>query len=95
MHFLISSKALAKLLSKLNLEKEYVTDIFLKGDEITILAVTNSVTFKAEIMSTNNKDRIYQHNRRWDWIKKLVTVVEDQPITLFITEGCVSVTFQY
>lgn len=80
-------------LQKINFEIENVEHVKYEDDNLVIS--TNKQIIKIICGCLNYHVTIKQENRRWDWVKKLVTRVEEQPIVLEIYEGCVSVIFQY
>jgi hypothetical protein len=94
MKIVVSSKSLAICLNKLNLETEYVLSVTLKDKILRFNTLKHSVEIYVE-PNTSEPTYIRQENRRWDWVKKLVNQVNDQPISVEISESSVNLIFQY
>ncbi|MDD4972013.1 MAG: hypothetical protein PHT07_21510 [Paludibacter sp.] len=94
MKILVSSKSLADCLNKLDLEDEIIERIVPNADEITFITAYHSVKLLCGAI-TDFRPMIIQSGRRWDWIKKLVNVVDEQPIVVEINKERVNVIFQY
>ncbi len=96
MKILVSAEALRRALKNLNLERETVTDVLFKGNRMTILANTHSVELHFTWVGVEGwQDRIPQNGRPWDRIKKLINLVENQPVVLEINDYITNITFQY
>lgn len=93
MKVIVSSKNLYKRLSEIDFNKESIYNVVLEDNVLRINANTKSVEIYCEIVTF--KASIKQENRRWDWVKELCSKVEEQPITLHISENVVNVIFQY
>jgi hypothetical protein len=93
MKIVISSKYLASNLSLIDFEKETVQNLVLLSCNLTLNTEHQSITMSVETSGYNCT--MNQHDRRWDWVKKLVIKVEEQPIVLEITENILNVVFQY
>ncbi len=94
MKVVVSSKALAKALGELDLENERVYNVVLENDLLSINTDTKTVkigvgtfVFQAAVPD--------QSDVKWDWVKRLVSAVEDQPIALHIYPKGINVIFQY
>lgn len=92
----VSSRALAQQLKKL--KDERVLKAHIIKDILYIKTLTSSEVLKVGVSITQAADfqsSFDQENRRWDFIKQLVSSISDQPITLFICEEKVQVIFEY
>ena len=93
MKILLSSKLLALKLKEIDFEKESVERVTLDKDELILITQTSSVKFQVNVLEF--KASVKQDGRRWDWVKSLVSRVEEQPIVLQIFHNVVKVIFQY
>jgi hypothetical protein len=93
MKILISSKLLASKLKEIDFEKESVERVTLDKDELILITQTSKVNFHVRVLQF--KASVKQEGRRWDWVKSLVSRVEEQPIVLHIFDNVVNVIFQY
>jgi hypothetical protein len=93
MKILISSKYLAKKLEKIDFEKESVERVSLDKDEFILITQKSAIRFQVHVLEF--KQSVKQDGRRWDWVKSLVSRVEEQPIVLHIFDNVVNVIFQY
>jgi hypothetical protein len=93
MKILMSSKLLASKLKEIDFEKESVERVTLDNDELILITQTSSVKFHVHVLEF--KASVKQDGRRWDWVKSLVSRVEEQPIVLQIFDNVVNVIFQY
>lgn len=94
MKVVVSSKALFNALSRLDLDSETVYNVVLDNDVLSINTYSKTaklaagtVVFQAAVPE--------QSSVRWDWVKRLVGAVDEQPITLNIFPKGINVTFQY
>lgn len=94
MNILISSKYLSSVLKKINFNEDNVQYILGGSYEISFVTTVKTIDVSCIIIS-DFTPRIKQAERRWDWIKKLVSNVNDQPIVLNISENNVKVSFDY
>ncbi|MDD3875453.1 MAG: hypothetical protein PHT69_02470 [Bacteroidales bacterium] len=93
MKVLLSSKLLASELAKIDFENEQVFQVRVEGSNLIIN--TDKQTLELWVEMLNFEPRVKQENRRWDWVKKLVSCADEQPIVLDIHENVVNVIFQY
>ena len=93
MKILVSSKLLARKLEEIDFENESIERVTLDNDELILISQTSSVKFSVHVLDF--KASVKQEGRRWDWIKSLVSRVEEQPIVLQIFDNVVNVIFQY
>ena len=93
MKILISSKHLAAELNKIDFDNDHINSIKAKGFSIYVLTNYQSIEIPVEIIE--HEPDVLQSDRRWDWVKKLVNQVDEQPIVLDISERIVNVIFQY
>jgi len=93
MKILVSSKTLSIKLSEFNFESDYITAIRGESGYICLDSTKKTIEVMCEILKFS--PRIKQENRRWDWVKQLVSNVDEQPIVLDITENAVIIIFQY
>lgn len=52
-------------------------------------------SLEIELDKFYGKAKMCQDNRRWDWLKKLVNQVEDQPLVLDLSDYSLEAIFQY
>ncbi len=101
MKFIISSKYLATKLSEINFDNDNVYkvcyDVSSRNEKTLIIFTNNTtVTLRVDmIVEEPTTNSIKQSTRRWDWLKQLVKLVEDQPVLIRITEHTLDTTFQY
>ena len=97
MRAIISSKHLAEILSKIDFSNdEYVEGVYTENDTLHICTNRQVIPVGSEIiMNFQDDKKVEQENRRWDWVKKLVNQVDEQPIVLHIARNVVQVAFQY
>ena len=93
MKILMSSKLLASKLKEIDFEKQSIERVTLDKDELILITETSSVKFHVHVLEF--KASVKQDGKRWDWIKSLVSRVEDHPIVLQIFDNVVNVIFQY
>ena len=93
MKVLLSSKYLANELAKIDFD-DCEKVVYVIGDKDNLIIKTNRKTIRLDAETVVTSE-IYQTDRRWDWVKLLVTKVDEQPIVLVIHESFVSVVFQY
>jgi len=99
MKILVSSKALANKLSRIDFDNDSVYNLVLNpignttSCELSINTIKQSIKIMVE--SVKFQAAVNQEHRNWDWIKQTLMAVNDQPVVLEITENCVSVIFQY
>ena len=93
MKILISSKQLAVDLAKIDFENETVIQV--RGEGSNLVINTDKQTIETWCEMLRFEPRVKLENRRWDWVKSLVSNVEEQPIVLDIHENVVNVIFQY
>jgi len=94
MKIIVSSKHLYQELSKIDFDKQGVNVVGFKKQGITLYTGYNSIDILADI-SYNEPSSMKQDNNRWDLILKLVSQIDDQPITLDIHEFKVEVIFNF
>lgn len=96
---IFSSKFLAYWLAVILEDDDSILYIKRGKDVIVIKThnsyITLSTTFVKSCISTIQKNKIKQHNIRWDRIRDTLSKVPDQPVTLEITKKVVNVIFQY
>lgn len=94
MKIIVSSKHLQEQLSKIDFDSENINRIaFVKGG-FNFSTMKQDGCVIGEIQY-NYASEMRQHQNRWDLILKLVSQIEDQPITLDIHEFKVEVTFNF
>lgn len=93
MKILISTKQLARELSKINFKKEFVRQVLGEKNKLTLCTDEQNVEIDCEIIEF--EPRINQQDRRWDWVKQTVERVSEQPVVLFIHENNINVIFNY
>ena len=99
MKILVSSKALAKKLSEIDFDNDRVYNVVLNSignTTICELSVnTNTKTVKVMVEVIVFQAAVKQDSRRWDWVKDLLTKIDEQPIVLEIKESVINVILQY
>lgn len=93
MKVLLSSKLLASELAKIDFENEQVFQV--RGEGSNLIINTDKQTLELSVEMLQFEPRVKQENKRWDWVKKLVSCADEQPIVLDIHENVVNVIFQY
>lgn len=92
MKLLVSSNYLAQQLNKVDFHE--VSAVRLEGKELQIFTNNGMVKVDCEVLKCDFPI-VPQEHRRWDWVKKLVNQVNEQPIVLRIYRGYVEIAFQY
>jgi hypothetical protein len=94
MKIIVSSKHLQEQLSKIDFDMEDIKGItFVKGG--FNFSTMNSYGFVRGEIQYNYRSEMRQELNRWDLILKLVSQIDDQPITLDIHEFKVEVIFNF
>ncbi len=93
MRVLVSSKNLSRALSEIDFKTDSVYNVTLENSELSINTQIKSVRVYVHVVLF--KAAVKQENRRWDWIKDIVSSADEQPIALDIHENCTNVIFQY
>ena len=93
MKILLSSTTLANKLKEFDFKSDSIWAVRCEDGKMYLDSNVKTVVISCEILEF--KARIKQDNRRWDFIKDLVTNVNEQPIVLNITEDLVNVIFSY
>lgn len=93
MKILISSKTLAEELKKIDFESETVMQV--RGEGSKFIINTNKKTIEIWCDIIFFEPIVKQENRRWDWVKHLLSQVEEQPIVLNIQQDFINIIFQY
>ena len=99
MKILVSSKALANKLSRIDFANDSVFNVVLNpvgnttSCELSIN--TNTQSIKIVVESIKFQAAVNQEHRNWKWVMKLLSSVEEQPVVLEISEHVVNVIFQY
>jgi hypothetical protein len=94
MKIIVSSKSLAECLNKIDFEAESIERIVADKGEITFITATKAEILSCEIMIFNPMIK-QSIDQRWDWVKKLVNQVNEQPIVVHFNEDILNVIFQY
>lgn len=94
MKTVVSSKQLATNLSLIDFDSDHVVEVGADENEL-IIDTAEGTTVRIGCEISQRTLIIKQENRRWDWVKRLVDNVEEQPIVLDISENVVNVLFQY
>ncbi len=93
MKILVSSRCLATCMGKIDFEGgEYITSIKLNNDELIFFTENKSVSLIVFVIISGD---VSVRCHRWDWVKRLVTKIEEQPILLDINNDFCNVIFQY
>lgn len=97
MYFIVSSKYLAKVLSRIDFDNDNVHSVSydLSSSTLTIKTNLTYIDLKVTMIDTPIIVMMNQRNRRWDWLRKLCMSVEEQPIVIRITEMTLKITFEY
>ena len=94
MKIIVSSKQLAADLSLIDFDNDHVVEVGADENEL-IIDTQEGTTVRIGCEMSQRTMIIKQENRRWDWVKRLVENVEEQPIVLDISENIINVIFQY
>ncbi len=95
MKILVSSKHLYEKLSEIDFYSDKVVSASVSERVFTITTSTKQIYLHSEPIAFVRDKYIRQESRRWDFVKKLVDSVGEQPIVLEIYEGVTNVIFQY
>lgn len=96
MKVVVSSKNLKKQIELLGAEQ--ITEVTVESDKVTLHSGVQSISFNA---ITNNqehklsKSKFKQDNVKWDWIYKLISLIEDQPIVIDFENKKADIIIQY
>ncbi len=94
MKILVSSKYLASKLNELDLKTNLVDVIQMDSGMLMIHTDKKCAILRVEAIS-KEKYIYYNDGGRWDWLCDLANQIDDQPITLDITEKRIKVTLDY
>ncbi len=97
MEFIVSSKYLAKVLSRIDFDNDVVNEISydLLTSVLTITTIHTKVEFQVTMLDRPTITKLNQSNRRWDLLRKLCMSVEEQPIVIRASESILNINFQY
>lgn len=93
MKIVISSKHLSLQLKLIDFDKDSIESIHIKREAIWLRSEHKSIELRGKCYF--RQEKIVQEDSRWDWVKKLVDEVEEQPIVLDVRKNKVSVIFDY
>ena len=94
MKVIVSSKALANGLNEVDFEINYME--CLQYDNGYLYLFVDDITISVSCQATFNRSKIYnQIDVRWNSIKDLINQIEEQPITLNISESKLSITINF
>ena len=86
MKILVSSTRLFDVLSEFDFKSDSIKQVRAENGCIYLDSNTKTINLYCDIF--NFKARVDQNGRRWDWIKKIVSKMEDQPIVVtMLPEG--------
>lgn len=97
MEFIVSSKYLAKVLSRIDFDDDVVNNMSYDAttEVLTLTTIHKKVEFQVTMLDKPLITELKQGNRRWDWLRKLCMSVEEQPIVIRASEMTLNITFQY
>jgi hypothetical protein len=92
---LISTKLLAQELNRIDFNKGvFVTKILMNDDHIFIeTSEKKRISINVEIIRYAGE--IIQHNARWDWVKRQMNKVDEQPVSLSLRKNRVTIIYDY
>lgn len=101
MKIIISPKGLKKTMDILDSDK--ITAVSIVGNKFSLHSGVQSIsimvsTTEEEFNRANLLDEKYtfnQENVRWDWIYKMVSVIEEQPMVIDFGNDKANLIFQY
>lgn len=95
MKAIISSRYLASKLNEIDFTAKWIKDLYSENDKTIVLHFNTdeNITLMCEVGI--RWPHMNQENVRWDWVKKLVNQVDEQPIILNINESRIEIIFQY
>lgn len=92
----VSSKALAAELAKIDFTQEFIHEAILDNSTLTLkTALTQISVIGGVAVSDLSAGYFAQYNRRWDWVYNIVSKISDQPVGLEITDRVVNLIFQF
>jgi hypothetical protein len=93
-NLIISSQVLAKMLQGIDFDNDVVRSCYC-GDHTFTIVYYSAKSEKDERVShyayTQKADEIDQQDRRWDWIKDIVTKIPDIPLVMEISIGKINI----
>lgn len=96
MRILISSKKLQTALNNsFSKENCQVSAAVLFGNILTLYSKDKASVVSISVMNIDGNGTENQENVNWHAIKTLMNNVEEQPVTLDITEKCTRIIFEY
>lgn len=98
MKILVSSKYLATELNKID-QRIMLAELHVINredpSECNLLLHYESGRIALRVAVLAHTTEMDQSNCRWDWVRDLMNAIEEQPVSLDITENKVKVTFEY
>ena len=103
MRILMSSKSLSDSLKKIDFDDESVLEVKLEDkNTLKIYTEFQEISIQCEGLHTQRNylpdgmcETAVQRMRRWDFLRQLVSAIEDQPIHIDISHDFLSVEFIY
>lgn len=93
MRLLLNSKYLFKKMKEIKFASDYVERVELDGSLLKFITTEKTVELQVEVIRFTER-KIEQAGRRWDDIRDVVSVCEEQPIVLEIYPNVANLIFQ-
>jgi hypothetical protein len=93
MKIVISSKELASKLNEIDFEEEYVIRVNSEMNRIIIKTKDNNYNIDCVVSESNTC--VNQFNNNWNWLKKLVNDIDEQPIVLELFDHILNIIISY
>lgn len=91
MKLLVSSKNIAHSLNRLG--EENINLVTLRNNELKLKTDKKEIIILARQLS--EEETIITKGIRWDWVKQLLNLVPEQPVTMEISKNRASIMFEY
>lgn len=92
MKAIMSSRELSLKLDKIDFDEDRVIKVSSNEGQLNILTSKSNITILCEVSENKSID---QENNRWDWLKRLVYQIEEQPIVLDLDNNKLNIIISY
>lgn len=93
MKILVSSKSLYSVLDSHIIDHNSIKSAKLQGDCLILHHFYTPIVIEVEVLEAGPE--VCQYGARWNWLKKTLSKVPEQPVTLEIKEDIVNLIFQF
>ena len=93
MKIIVSTKQLADKLNEFDFKNDSIQAVRAENSNLYLDSRNKTVEIYCEIIEF--EARVEQRGAKWYWLKDLVNKVDEQPVLLVFTEGCVKIIFHY